>query len=63
MFQSEAEKIIKRFMAESKAEFTEEQIACLAKAILKITSVVLEEANSIMRSQPSGNNPPKFFSS
>ncbi len=50
-------------MAESKAEFTEEQIACLAKAILKITSVVLEEANSIMRSQPSGNNPPKFFSS
>ncbi len=62
MFKSEAEQVIKRLMEETKAEFTDEQVACLAKAIIKITGIMLEEATAAMRNQAPGS-PPKFFSS
>lgn len=61
MFKSEAEHILRRAMEETKAEFTDEQVKCLALAILKISGVLLEEATAAMRNQAPGTQP-KFFS-
>jgi hypothetical protein len=46
MLKSEAERVIRRAMEETKAEFTEEQIQALCQIITKIASTTVEEALS-----------------
>lgn len=43
MLKSEAERMLRRCIEETKAEFTEEQIQCLILAFLKITDRMIEE--------------------
>ncbi len=44
MLKSEMEKVFRRCMEESKAEFTEEQIQCIIMAMNKICGRMVEEA-------------------
>ncbi len=60
MIKSEAERIIRRQMEETGAEFTEEQITALCHIIIKIGNQIVEEA---LASQSSGKpgSKPQFF--
>ena len=49
MLKSDAERILRRYAEESKAQFTEQQIECLALALLKISEQVVEEALALFR--------------
>jgi hypothetical protein len=49
MLKSDAEKILRRYMLETNAQFSDEQIQCLAIALLKITEDIVEEALSLYR--------------
>ncbi len=44
MLKSEAEGIFRRYMEETKAEFTEAQIECIVQSLLKIGGRMVEEA-------------------
>jgi hypothetical protein len=46
MLKSEAERVVRRAMEETGAEFTEEQIEALCRMIPKIAATVVEEAFS-----------------
>lgn len=59
MLKSEAERVIRRAMEETHAQFTEEQIAALCMIITKIASTTVEEALASWR--PSGGGRPNFF--
>jgi hypothetical protein len=56
MLKSEAERVIRRALEESEAEFTEEQIEALCLIITKIASVTVEEALSAWRPGPGGKS-------
>ena len=60
MLRSDAERIIRKHIEESGAEFTEEQIQALSQIILKIASTVVEEAFASWRPS-SGGGRPQFF--
>lgn len=44
MIKSESERILRRCIEETKAQFSEEQIKCLSLAIMKICEELVEEA-------------------
>ncbi len=44
MLKGEAERMVRRAMEETEAEFTEEQIEALSKLVLNIANRVVEEA-------------------
>lgn len=52
MLKSEAERVVRRAIEETKAEFTEEQIHALCQMMIKIASTTVEEALASWR--PSG---------
>jgi hypothetical protein len=60
MFKSDAERVIRRAMEESGAEFTEEQIDALCTITTKIAALIVEEAFSNWR--PGTTGKPGFFS-
>jgi hypothetical protein len=61
MLRSEAENAVRRAMEETGAQFTDEQIAALAAAMVKIAGRIIEEALSTWnRNSPGGK--PNFFS-
>jgi ribosomal protein S7 len=47
MLKSDAERILRRTMEETKMQLTEQQIQCLSQAMLKIAQQVVEEALSL----------------
>ena len=49
MLKSESEKILRRCMEETQAQFTEEQIKCLSLAILEVASEMIAEALSLFK--------------
>jgi hypothetical protein len=51
MLRSEAERVIRRALEETKAEFTEEQIQALCHIVTKICTTSIEEA---FANRPSG---------
>lgn len=59
MFKSEAEDIIKRANEEFQAKFSEEQVKCLAMAMMKINGRMIEESFASYR--PGGSGKPSFF--
>jgi uncharacterized protein YpuA (DUF1002 family) len=59
MLKSEAERVIRRAMEETKAEFTEEQINALCQIMIKIANTTVEEALSTWR--PSGGGGGKGY--
>ncbi len=54
MLRSESERILRKYMEETKAQFTEEQIQCLALALLKISEQITEEALALYRPKSTG---------
>ncbi|MBZ0189023.1 MAG: hypothetical protein K8F91_22450 [Candidatus Obscuribacterales bacterium] len=60
MLKSDAERIIRRSIEETGAEFTEEQIAALSQMILKIAATMVEEALSTFKPSGPGSRP-QFF--
>jgi len=58
MYKSEAERIIRRVMEETKAEFTEEQVQASLIAT-KVAAAVVEEALSQWR--PASGSKPGYF--
>ncbi|HEY9787060.1 MAG TPA: hypothetical protein V6D17_16830 [Candidatus Obscuribacterales bacterium] len=60
MLKSEAERVIRKYMEEHKAQFTEEQIAALAEICIKIASTVVEEALASYSPGKPGSRP-QFF--
>lgn len=54
MLKSEAEKVLRRTIEETKAEFSEEQISCLVTAMMKICGRIVEEALASAKSGPGG---------
>jgi len=60
MFKSDAERVIRRTIEETGAEFTDEQIDALCTITTKIASLVVEEAFSNWRPGTAGK--PGFFS-
>lgn len=61
MYNSEAERVVRKMMEETGAVFTEEQIQALGKIITKIASQIVEEAFAAARPGSSGSKP-SFFS-
>ena len=59
MLKSEAERVVRRALEETEAEFTEEQIQALCLMITKIASKTVEEALSSWRPGPGGKS--NFF--
>jgi len=59
MLKSEAERIVRRSLEETNAQFTEEQIQALCMIVTKIASTTCEEAFASWRPGSGGN--PKFF--
>jgi len=60
MLKSEAEHIVRRAMEDAGAEFTDAQIAALAKLVMKIAGRLVEEATASWRAKPGSH--PTFFS-
>lgn len=61
MLKSESEHILRRSLEEAEAELSEEQIAALSDAILKIAGKVVEEAAANFRPQRPGGSAPGYF--
>ena len=59
MLKSEIERVFRRCVEESKAEFTEAQIQCIVLAMNKICGRIVEEALASYRPGSSGR--PGFF--
>lgn len=59
MLKGEAERVIRRAMEDTKAEFTEEQIQALSAIITKIAATTVEEA--LASWSPRGGGKPNFF--
>jgi len=59
MLKSEIDRMLRRCIEETKAEFSEEQIECLVLAMNKICGRIVEEALSSYRPGTSGR--PGFF--
>jgi len=59
MLKSEAERVVRRAMEETGAQFTEEQIAAISFLVIKIASTTVEEALSQWR--PSSGGKPGSF--
>lgn len=51
MLKSDSEKILRRIMEESKAQFSEEQIKCISQAILEIAEELIAEARELFRTR------------
>ena len=60
MMKSEAEGMIRRALEENEAQLTDQQIAALAQAMLKICGRVIEEALASWRPGVPGSRP-SFF--
>jgi hypothetical protein len=60
MYKSEAERVVRRAIEETGAEFTEEQIQAISVITTKVAAAVVEEALSQWR--PSSGSRPQFFS-
>jgi hypothetical protein len=60
MMKSEAEGMIRRALEENEAQLTDQQIAALAQAMLKICGRVIEEALSSWRPGVPGSRPTFF---
>ena len=60
MLKSEAERVVRRAIEETGAEFTEEQIQALCRICTKIAATVVEEAFANFR--PGSGGKPRFFS-
>lgn len=60
MLKSEAEKIFRRAMEETNAQFSDEQVQCIVQAMLKIGGRMVEEAMASNRST-GGNRRPGYF--
>jgi ribosomal protein S7 len=58
MLKSEAERVVRRALEETKAEFTEEQIQALSLICTKIASQIVEEAFANNRT---GQQKGRFF--
>ena len=59
MLKSEAERLIRRSLEETNAQFTEEQIQALCIIVTKIAATTVEEALASWRPSSGGN--PKFY--
>ncbi len=59
MLKSEAERVVRKAMEETEAQFTEEQIQAISQICLKIAATVVEEAFASWR--PSSGGKPNFF--
>ena len=59
MLKGEAERMVRRAIEESEAQFTEEQIEALSKMILNVANRVVEEA--LASWSPRGGGKPNFF--
>lgn len=59
MLKSEAERIVRKAIEETKAQFTEEQIHAICQITIKIASTVIEEALASWRTGSSSK--PHFF--
>lgn len=59
MFKSEAEDIVRSALAETGAQFSEEQIQAVCLIVTKIAGRIVEEAFANWRPSAGGN--PKFF--
>ncbi len=59
MLKSEAERVVRRAMEETGAQFTEEQIAAICFLVTKIASTTVEEALAQWR--PGSGGKPQFF--
>ena len=59
MLKSEAERVIRKAMEETEAQFTEEQIKALSQVVIKICSTIIEEAFASWK--PSSGGRPQFF--
>jgi hypothetical protein len=59
MLKSEAERVVRRAMEETGAQFTEEQVEAICIIATKVASTIVEEAFSNWRP---GANKPGFFS-
>lgn len=59
MLKSEAEKIFRRNMEDTNAQFSEEQIQCLVAALMKISGRIVEEALSSYK--PGSGGRPTYF--
>jgi hypothetical protein len=51
MLKSESERILRRCIEETKATFSEEQIKCIALAIIEITDQMIQEALSVYKAR------------
>lgn len=59
MLKSEAEKLFRRQMEETKAEFSDQQVECIVQSMMKICGRMVEEAMASNRS--SGGKRPGYF--
>lgn len=59
MLKSEAERVVRRAIEDTKANFTEEQIQAICQITIKIASTVVEEALASWR--PGSSSKPHFF--
>jgi hypothetical protein len=60
MLKTEADRVLRSIIEETGAQFTEEQIACLVLAILKIVGRTMEEAFASYNYRKPGSRP-SFF--
>ncbi|MBX9670875.1 MAG: hypothetical protein K2X93_25005 [Candidatus Obscuribacterales bacterium] len=60
MLKSEAERVIRKAIEESDAQFTEEQIKALSQMMLKISATTVEEAFASWKPGGGGGRP-QFF--
>jgi len=60
MLKSEAERLFRRCMEESNAQFTDEQVQCIVQALLKIGGRMVEEAMSSNRGSGNSRRPGYF---
>ncbi len=59
MLKSEAERVVRRAIEDTGAQFTEEQIEAICQITVKVASTIVEEALASWR--PSGGGRPQFF--
>lgn len=60
MLKSEAERVVRKAMEDTGAQFTDEQVEALCQMFLKITSTSIEEAFANWRPSGGGGRP-QFF--
>ncbi len=58
MLKSEAERVIRKAIEESEAEFTEEQIKALSLIMIRITNTTIEEAFANWKGSGGGGGRP-----